>query len=61
MSVKLVSEVGVGTIAAGVAKAFADHILIAGFEGHGCVAAHQLKHAGSPGNSASPKHTRRWC
>ncbi|MCB1142135.1 MAG: glutamate synthase large subunit [Leptospiraceae bacterium] len=33
VSVKLVSEVGVGTVAAGVAKAHADHILIAGHDG----------------------------
>ncbi len=33
ISVKLVSEVGVGTIAAGVAKGKADHILISGFDG----------------------------
>jgi glutamate synthase (NADPH/NADH) large chain len=33
ISVKLVSEVGVGTIAAGVAKAYADHVLISGAEG----------------------------
>ncbi len=33
ISVKLVSEVGVGTIAAGVAKAYADHVLISGTEG----------------------------
>jgi glutamate synthase (NADPH/NADH) large chain len=33
ISVKLVSEVGVGTIAAGVAKARADHVLISGYEG----------------------------
>ena len=33
ISVKLVSEVGVGTIAAGVAKAYADHVLISGNEG----------------------------
>ncbi|MGB5731410.1 MAG: glutamate synthase large subunit, partial [Acidimicrobiia bacterium] len=33
ISVKLVSEVGVGTIAAGVAKAHADHVLISGTEG----------------------------
>ena len=33
VSVKLVSEVGVGTVAAGVAKARADHITISGFEG----------------------------
>jgi glutamate synthase (NADPH/NADH) large chain len=33
ISVKLVSEVGVGTVAAGVAKAKADHVVIAGFDG----------------------------
>ena len=33
VSVKLVSEVGVGTIASGVSKAHADHVLISGFEG----------------------------
>jgi glutamate synthase (NADPH/NADH) large chain/glutamate synthase (ferredoxin) len=33
VSVKLVAEVGVGTVAAGVAKANADHVVIAGFEG----------------------------
>jgi glutamate synthase (NADPH/NADH) large chain len=33
ISVKLVSEVGVGTVAAGVAKAYADHVLISGNEG----------------------------
>ncbi|MBE7413271.1 MAG: glutamate synthase large subunit [Leptospiraceae bacterium] len=33
ISVKLVSEVGVGTVAAGVAKAHADHILISGYDG----------------------------
>ena len=33
VSVKLVSEAGVGTIAAGVAKCHADHILIAGHDG----------------------------
>src|SRR5207248_9852598 len=33
ISVKLVSEVGVGTVAAGVSKARSDHVTIAGFEG----------------------------
>ena len=33
ISVKLVSEVGVGTVAAGVAKAKADHVVIAGHDG----------------------------
>jgi glutamate synthase (NADPH/NADH) large chain len=49
ISVKLVSEVGVGTIAAGVAKAHADHILISGHEG-GTGASPQtgIKNAGLP-------------
>jgi len=33
ISVKLVSEVGVGTVAAGVSKAHADHVTIAGYDG----------------------------
>ncbi len=46
---KLVSEVGVGTVAAGVAKARADHITISGFEGGtGASPLTSLKHAGSP-------------
>ena len=49
ISVKLVSEVGVGTVAAGVAKARADHITISGFEGGtGASPLTSLKHAGSP-------------
>ena len=49
VSVKLVSEVGVGTVAAGVAKARADHITISGFEGGtGATPLTSLKHAGSP-------------
>ena len=49
ISVKLVSEVGVGTIAAGVAKAHADVVLISGFDG-GTGASPQtgIKHAGIP-------------
>ncbi len=47
--VKLVSEVGVGTVAAGVAKARADHVTIAGFEGGtGASPLTSIKHAGSP-------------
>ena len=46
---KLVSEVGVGTVAAGVAKARADHITISGFEGGtGASPLTSIKHAGSP-------------
>ena len=49
VSVKLVSEVGVGTVAAGVAKARADHVTISGFEGGtGASPLTSLKHAGSP-------------
>ncbi|WP_455382815.1 glutamate synthase large subunit [Salinispira pacifica] len=49
ISVKLVSEVGVGTIAAGVAKAHADHILISGHDGGtGASPLTGIKHAGLP-------------
>ena len=49
MSVKLVSEFGVGTVAAGVAKAGADHVAISGYEGGtGASPLTSLTHAGSP-------------
>jgi glutamate synthase domain-containing protein 2/glutamate synthase domain-containing protein 3 len=49
ISVKLVSEVGVGTIAAGVAKAKADHVTIAGHDGGtGASPISSIKHAGTP-------------
>jgi glutamate synthase (NADPH/NADH) large chain len=49
ISVKLVSEVGVGTVAAGVAKARADHITVSGYDGGtGASPLTSLKHAGSP-------------
>ncbi len=49
ISVKLVSEVGVGTIAAGVAKAAADVILISGYDGGtGASPLSSIKHAGLP-------------
>jgi glutamate synthase (NADPH) large chain len=49
ISVKLVSEAGVGTIAAGVAKAKADVILISGYDGGtGASPLTSLKHAGTP-------------
>jgi len=49
ISVKLVSEVGVGTVAAGVAKAHADHVTIAGYDGGtGASPLTSIKHAGSP-------------
>ena len=48
VSVKLVSEVGVGTVAAGVAKAKADHITISGFDGGtGASPLSSIKHAGT--------------
>ncbi|MCH7229829.1 glutamate synthase large subunit [Glycomyces sp. L485] len=47
--VKLVSEVGVGTVAAGVSKAKADSILISGYDGGtGAAPANSVKHAGTP-------------
>src|SRR5579864_5604926 len=49
VSVKLVSEVGVGTVAAGVSKARSDHVTIAGYEGGtGASPLTSIKHAGSP-------------
>jgi glutamate synthase (ferredoxin) len=49
ISVKLVSEVGVGTIAAGVAKAHADVVLVSGFDGGtGASPQTSIKHAGLP-------------
>jgi glutamate synthase (NADPH) large chain len=49
ISVKLVSEVGVGTVAAGVAKAKADHVVIAGYDGGtGASPLSSIKHAGTP-------------
>ena len=49
ISVKLVSEVGVGTVATGVAKAKSDHIVIAGHDGGtGASPLSSVKHAGSP-------------
>jgi len=49
ISVKLVSEVGVGTVAAGVSKAHADHVTIAGYDGGtGASPQTSIKHAGSP-------------
>jgi glutamate synthase domain-containing protein 2/glutamate synthase domain-containing protein 3 len=49
VSVKLVAEVGVGTVAAGVAKAKADHIIISGHDGGtGASPLSSIKHAGLP-------------
>jgi len=49
LSVKLVSEVGVGTVAAGVAKAHADHVTISGHDGGtGASPLSSIKYAGTP-------------
>jgi glutamate synthase (NADPH/NADH) large chain len=49
ISVKLVAETGVGTVAAGVAKAKSDHIVIAGHDGGtGASPISSVKHAGGP-------------
>ncbi len=49
ISVKLVSEIGVGTVAAGVSKAKADHLTISGYDGGtGASPLTSIKHAGSP-------------
>ena len=49
ISVKLVSEVGVGTVATGVTKAKADHLVIAGHDGGtGASPLSSIKHAGTP-------------
>ena len=49
VSVKLVSEVGVGTVAAGVSKCKADHVTISGYEGGtGASPLTSIKHTGSP-------------
>ena len=49
IGVKLVTEAGVGTVAAGVAKAYADYVLISGHNGGtGASPLSSIKHAGSP-------------
>ena len=49
VSVKLVSEVGVGTVAAGVAKAHADVVLVSGYDGGtGASPLSSVQHAGMP-------------
>jgi glutamate synthase domain-containing protein 2/glutamate synthase domain-containing protein 1/glutamate synthase domain-containing protein 3 len=49
VGVKLVAEAGVGTVAAGVAKAYADYVLIAGHNGGtGASSLSSIKHAGAP-------------
>jgi len=49
VSVKLVSETGIGTVAAGVAKAKSDHIVVAGYDGGtGASPISSVKHTGTP-------------
>ncbi len=62
VSVKLVSEVGVGTVAAGVAKGNADEVLISGHDGGtGASPLSRSSTPARPGNSAWPRPSRRWC
>ena len=59
---KLVSEVGVGTVAAGVSKAKADHVVIAGYDGGtGASPLSSIKHAGTPWELGLAETSRRWC
>ena len=61
ISVKLVSEPGVGTIATGVAKAYADLITIAGYDGGtGASPLSSVKYAGCPWELGRWKPSRRW-
>jgi glutamate synthase (NADPH/NADH) large chain len=62
VNVKLVSETGVGTVAAGVAKAHADVVLISGHDG-GTGASPMSSPAtqAAPGSSGSPKRSRHCC
>lgn len=62
ISVKLAAEAGVGTIAAGVAKAKADNILICGYDGGtGAAGRTGMRHTGPLGNWALPKRIRPCC
>lgn len=61
VSVKLVSEVGVGTVAAGVAKAHADKILISGDSGGtGASRGAPSNMPAFPGSWGWPRRNRRW-
>ncbi len=63
VSVKLVAEVGVGTVAAGVAKANADHVLISGHDGGTGASplSSIVSRPACPGRSAWPRPSRRCC
>ena len=59
---KLVSENGVGTVAAGVSKAHADVVLISGHDGGtGATPLTSMKHAGAPWELGWPRPSRRCC
>ena len=61
VNVKLVSEVGVGTVAAGVAKAKADVILVSGYDGGtGASPRSSIQHAGAPWGLVLQKRTRHF-
>lgn len=60
ITVKLVSKSGVGTIAAGVAKAFADKIVISGYDGGtGASPKTSIQHADCHGSLVLQKHIKR--
>ncbi len=62
ISVKLVSEIGVGTVAAGVAKAHADHVTISGEDGGtGASPLTSTENAGSPWEIGLAETIRLWC
>jgi len=62
IAVKLVSEVGVGTVAAGVSKAHADVVLISGDNGGtGASPLSSIKHAGLPWELVWPRRSRCCC
>ena len=62
IQVKLVSEGGVGTVAAGVVKAHADGVLISGFDGGtGAAPLTSIKHGGTLGSWAWPRRSRFCC
>jgi glutamate synthase (NADPH/NADH) large chain len=61
ISVKLVSEVGVGTIAAGVSKGKSDHVTIAGHDGGtGASPWSSIKHAGTPWELGLRRPSKHW-
>jgi glutamate synthase (NADPH/NADH) large chain len=54
--------VGVGTVAAGVAKAHSDHVLISGYDGGtGARPLSSIKHAGHPLGIGPGRNNKSWC